>query len=337
MDSDGVCRWVYIGCVVWHVEENATEYDDWADQDFFKILQEKGLKFPDIEVEENDNGDTGNPIGTCHVCGKNPLKYNFLLKYNGNEHHPAGFISNAGSECIQSLDRTEQLKIEKEIRLIKEAQAKYNAVIFGKYMEPFSRNPKINGMNWNYYFVRNFGESLKYFISESLKGKNLYEKPFGKAVRKYLEGMGIILPDMREMKKIVYERKKNLQVMESAKKHVQETHAKISQHGEIVYADTDSMMVKAPSGKHLEPSAPKVEITDPVLKALKFLAGDDLDFASEKNNVGFNKMDVEFGHSLASFTLLSEKQKASAVKMLRKYHRQIPPDLYRAIYGEVAQ
>jgi hypothetical protein len=62
-------------------------------------------------------------------------------------------------------------------------------------------------------------------------------------------------------------------------------------------------------------------------RALVQLASMDPDRAQEINGMGFNKLDGEFGHSLAaqieSRGLLSDKQWAAAVKMARKYRRQV--------------
>lgn len=57
------------------------------------------------------------------------------------------------------------------------------------------------------------------------------------------------------------------------------------------------------------------------------LATHDSDRASEVNGVGFNKLDGDFGHSLADQLekrgLLTDKQWGAAIRMCRKYHRQI--------------
>lgn len=59
------------------------------------------------------------------------------------------------------------------------------------------------------------------------------------------------------------------------------------------------------------------------------LAALDPDRAREQNGVGFNGRDGEFGHSLAAQLCdrltLTPKQWRAAIKMLRKYHRQIGP------------
>lgn len=61
-------------------------------------------------------------------------------------------------------------------------------------------------------------------------------------------------------------------------------------------------------------------------EAILFLADSDPDRAQLDNLVGFNKLDNEFGHSLASslrkYGILSNKQWAAAVKMAYRYHRQ---------------
>lgn len=60
-------------------------------------------------------------------------------------------------------------------------------------------------------------------------------------------------------------------------------------------------------------------------EALRRLAADDPDHAREKNDVGFNGRDGEFGHSLAEQLArgLTDKQWSAAIRMLRKYHRQV--------------
>lgn len=56
------------------------------------------------------------------------------------------------------------------------------------------------------------------------------------------------------------------------------------------------------------------------------LSGLDPDRAREVNGVGFNKLDGDFGHKLAGrLPALTEKEWLAAVRMLRKYHRQIGP------------
>lgn len=61
------------------------------------------------------------------------------------------------------------------------------------------------------------------------------------------------------------------------------------------------------------------------LEGLLYLNANNADQASVLNQVGFNKMDSEFGQKLAAQCVdgLTDKQWAAAVKMLRKYHRQI--------------
>ena len=61
-------------------------------------------------------------------------------------------------------------------------------------------------------------------------------------------------------------------------------------------------------------------------EALQTLAGHDSDFASMRNGVGFNKLDGDFGHSLAEQARtrgLTPKQWAAAVRLCRKYTRQV--------------
>jgi len=60
------------------------------------------------------------------------------------------------------------------------------------------------------------------------------------------------------------------------------------------------------------------------------------DHASRKDDAGFNGFDAKIGHDLAARASLSEKQAAVAKKLLKKYHRQIPPDLYEMIFRKEA-
>ncbi len=70
-----------------------------------------------------------------------------------------------------------------------------------------------------------------------------------------------------------------------------------------------------------------------LLEALREITNSDQDMAVEKNGVGFNKTDTEFGHILAGLNTLTEKQAQIAYRMLRKYKRQISETLYNSIYG----
>ena len=72
----------------------------------------------------------------------------------------------------------------------------------------------------------------------------------------------------------------------------------------------------------------------PVLDALQILANNDNDFAKENNGVGFNSMDTSFGHILANLSKLTVKQYDIAKKILLKYHKQIPENLYNIIYKD---
>ena len=60
-----------------------------------------------------------------------------------------------------------------------------------------------------------------------------------------------------------------------------------------------------------------------VLEAIKALASVNHDHAQNQNGVGFNKLDTNFGMSLASRNSLSQKQELYGYKMLRKYRKQL--------------
>jgi len=63
-------------------------------------------------------------------------------------------------------------------------------------------------------------------------------------------------------------------------------------------------------------------------QCLKLLAG-CCDGARTLDGAGFNKLDTEFGRSLAQSPLLSQKQAEHGRKLVRKYHRQLPADLLK--------
>jgi len=66
---------------------------------------------------------------------------------------------------------------------------------------------------------------------------------------------------------------------------------------------------------------------------LKILAGFDSDFAREQNGMGYGKMDVQIGHSLAESYALTARQAALGSKLVNKYRRQLPEELVAAAKG----
>lgn len=69
-------------------------------------------------------------------------------------------------------------------------------------------------------------------------------------------------------------------------------------------------------------------------QALRTIAAFDTDRARQLNGVGFSKMDSQFGCELAGRSRLTPRQAAAAMKMVRKYRRQYPQEIYQAIFGE---
>ena len=61
--------------------------------------------------------------------------------------------------------------------------------------------------------------------------------------------------------------------------------------------------------------------------ALRSLASADCDHASERNGVGFSQTDTRVGHSLADAPSLTPRQAGLAVKILVKYHAQLPDEV----------
>lgn len=65
------------------------------------------------------------------------------------------------------------------------------------------------------------------------------------------------------------------------------------------------------------------EVKEFVLRALRYLAENDLDRARFRNGVGFNAMDSYIGHALASLPSLTDRQALLGLKLVRRYRRQL--------------
>ncbi len=66
------------------------------------------------------------------------------------------------------------------------------------------------------------------------------------------------------------------------------------------------------------------------LQAVRIIAG-MCDGAREQDERGFNKIDSYFGKELANKNVLSDKQAVCAIRLARKYRRQLPSDLVVAL------
>jgi len=76
---------------------------------------------------------------------------------------------------------------------------------------------------------------------------------------------------------------------------------------------------------------------DAIREGILMMNGSNPDGAREINGVGFNKMDSEFGRSLANFIeskgFLSPKQYMYARNLLNKYRKtQLPPEIVQRIW-----
>lgn len=74
-----------------------------------------------------------------------------------------------------------------------------------------------------------------------------------------------------------------------------------------------------------------------ILEGLRRLAGMDVDRALVVNSMGFNKVDGDIGHSLASQDRLSDRQAVIGLKLVNRYRRQLPEDLVGRAKGEEVQ
>lgn len=69
-------------------------------------------------------------------------------------------------------------------------------------------------------------------------------------------------------------------------------------------------------------------------EAVKVMAG-KCDDATTIDQGGFSKYDAACGRTLAEAATITEVQARAAKKMLKKYHWQIPEELYEALYPPV--
>ena len=393
LDGDGNSHWEYVGMI-----------DDSDGTEFFED------KPSDLDVE----------LGTCRVCGKTPIRYNFILKNTFLNPEEGWKYVSVGSECIQFLGQEDMLMIKRDQKILKEKHDRENAKVFSSYIRNhfLPEHPEVWKMEWEYFgHKKNVGGSLK-FLSEKCLTEPVHEKTFAKELRKFLKQNGIELPNLREMKEIItlpsyedfraddqaiarsesayekfYEQRSgilndpSLTIGEVNSEPVEEVEmvpdgyelvqyygiSPITHRNEVVYETLKNLKTGEEEFPEVtEKWDPVIEVTnatawnsdtesyepidlmhihlqkfikqhvkekkentyDPILKALQILAGNDPDFAGVRNNIGFNGRDTEFGHSLASQSHLSPKQKEYGKKILRKYHRQIPKELWEEIYGE---
>jgi SWI/SNF-related matrix-associated actin-dependent regulator 1 of chromatin subfamily A len=93
--------------------------------------------------------------------------------------------------------------------------------------------------------------------------------------------------------------------------------------------------IQATARPALQPQV-EPEVIVAVHACLRILAGFDSDHAAVRNDIGFNRVDGEFGHKLAQLATLTPGQALAGKRMIQKYRRQLPDDLLRTIYPESA-
>lgn len=108
---------------------------------------------------------------------------------------------------------------------------------------------------------------------------------------------------------------------------------------EIVEAEVSLIPIEAEVAKQPPKAIVIQDLSDEKIKAvhsaLRIVAAYDADRARNINGVGFSKMDTQFGCELAARSRLTSRQAAAAMKMVRKYRRQYPVELYEQMFGEM--
>jgi hypothetical protein len=126
---------------------------------------------------------------------------------------------------------------------------------------------------------------------------------------------------------------------------------KLAEPTERACAEEEEELIEATAALRPEPLSVPVVVRKPleqIVEALHYLAG-VCDGAARRDGHGFNKVDTDFGHSLARRSLqqaLTPKQLRKAAEMLRTYQRQLHEagltlpkrqDLERALAEEEAR
>ena len=160
LDKDGNCHWKYISLI-----------------DF----GESGSFHTHIPVA----------LGQCEVCGKNPIRYNYILQYNGNE---KGYkYASVGSECIDYLDKEDYLKYKNDLFILKKEQEKKKAILMSEYLKEIIEKNKtsLQTITWYYKKDRSLLDSLNWTYTQLSSGKNVLTGSFGSALRKELKKLNI--------------------------------------------------------------------------------------------------------------------------------------------------
>ena len=113
------------------------------------------------------------------------------------------------------------------------------------------------------------------------------------------------------------------------------TVALLRSQGETVETKDFERIFDVPESLLTGPTPDDDTIHDTALRCLQILSG-VCDGAVTRDDLGFNGTDSHFGKSLAAQDSLSPKQLACALKILRKYRKQLPPTLYSILYGASA-
>jgi hypothetical protein len=119
---------------------------------------------------------------------------------------------------------------------------------------------------------------------------------------------------------------------ETCKERLENEFSKISEEMKSIHALTEEELGSLQKVVVPESTLTREQI-DSIHLALKRLTG-VCDGAYQRDYSGFNANDADFGHQLAFRESLTIKQAQAGYKMLRKYHRQIPQDIYVTIYGK---
>jgi SWI/SNF-related matrix-associated actin-dependent regulator 1 of chromatin subfamily A len=94
---------------------------------------------------------------------------------------------------------------------------------------------------------------------------------------------------------------------------------------EPITVTRDSAATKSSSRKQIAEVAEKlteIEILE-IHRQLRYLAGNDRDWARAENGIGFNKIDGKIGHELADLSRLSPRQAALGQRVCKKYSKQL--------------
>ena len=138
------------------------------------------------------------PLGQCEVCGKNPIVYNFILEYTGNE-KPYKYVS-VGSECVQFLDKSDMLKFNQDKRELLRQLHIDKVKRLARLLDDYKNTHKMEIIGKTFYYNgkdRDLYSGLEWIINMFLDGNTLENSDFYRTIKKSLKDYFNFVPKLK--------------------------------------------------------------------------------------------------------------------------------------------